>query len=147
MATSGIINGTNLLVFDMNGALHQAIGYSTSCTLSITHSPRTTTNSTSGGWVKRMAGERDWEVSCDAFVSMVSNPTNTTNRNFYTMFQNYILNRTVIRLKFGNEVTGDYYFDGNAFLTSMELNGANEESATYSMTFLSAGALTGQRNL
>lgn len=146
MATPGIINGTNLMVYVVQGANIRAMGYSTSCTLSVSHDTRSTTNSVSGGWQSRMAGDRDWEVSVDAFVSMVGNPTNPTNQNFYSLYTAYIENRIMFLLKFGNAISGDYYYEGDAFMSSFEISAANEESTTYSMSFVAAGPLTQSQN-
>jgi predicted secreted protein len=139
MSTPGKINGSNLLVYIDVGVL-KCVGYSTSCSISISHETRSTTNSTSGGWNSRMPGNRDWEVSVDAMVSMTDN-ANPNNWNFYTIYATYLEVRQVFTLRFGNDVSGDKYWEGNAYLTGMELNGSNEETATYSMTFIAAGPL------
>ena len=141
MATSGIINGTNLGLYIKNGASFEMIGYSTACSITVTHDTRATTNSTSGGWQTRMAGDRDWEMSVDSFVAMEANTLNLTSKNWYQMATSYILNRTPLVVVLGNEVVGDYRFEGQAFLTSLEMNGSNEESATYSLSFIAAGEL------
>lgn len=139
MSTNGIINGTNISVYKDTGVL-KLVGYSTSCSISISHETRSTTNSTSGGWNTRMPGNRDWEVSVDGMVSMTNNP-NTISVQWFDWFQQHIVNRDMFVLRFGNEVTGDYYYEGNAYLTGIEMNGSNEESSTYSMTFIAAGPL------
>tara|TARA_R110002020_G_scaffold472523_1_gene700741 strand:+ start:483 stop:932 length:450 start_codon:yes stop_codon:yes gene_type:complete len=141
MATNSIINGTNLLVYVVNGQNLNCVGYSTSCSISISHNPRSTTNSTSGGWQTRMAGDRDWEVTVDAFIAMEADPSAVTNLNFYSFFSQYITARNPVVLRFGNEIADDYYYEGQAFLTGIELTGSNEESGTYSMTFIAAGSL------
>lgn len=141
MATTSIINGTNLLVYVVQGSQLLCVGYSTSCSISISHNPRSTTNSTSGGWQSRMAGDRDWELSVDAFVAMEADPSAVTNLNFYHFFSTYITGRNSMILRFGNEIADDYYYEGEAFLTSIELTGSNEESGTYAMTFVAAGPL------
>ena len=146
MATTSIINGTNLLVYVENGAQLNCVGYSTSCSISISHNPRSTTNSTNGGWQSRMAGDRDWEISVDAFIAMEADPASILNLNFYHFFSQYMLTRNSMTLRFGNEIADDYYYEGEAFLTSMELTGTNDESGTYSMTFVAAGPLTQQNN-
>lgn len=134
------------MVYVKSGANLLCVGYSTSCSLSISHDTRPTTNSTSGGWQTRMAGDRDWEVSVDAFVSMQVNSNNPTNLNFYSMYTAYIENRMTFVLKFGNTTTNDYYYEGNALLTSMEISASNEESTTYTMSFVAAGPLTQDQN-
>lgn len=138
MATPGIINGTKLNVYVDNGSL-EVIGFATSCSLSITHETRNTTNQTSTGWNTRMPGNRDWEVSCDGYITMLGNASNKLNA--HEMYDQYIDNRQIFTLRFGNEVNGDIRYEGFAYMTSMEMNGSNEESATYSMSFIAAGPL------
>tara|TARA_R110002020_G_scaffold132876_4_gene296633 strand:+ start:406 stop:843 length:438 start_codon:yes stop_codon:yes gene_type:complete len=142
---SGIINGTNLLVsYDAGTGTLYPIGYSTSCTLSITQETRNTTNSTSAGWNTRIVGDRDWEVSVDALVSMT---TNNPNLNFYAIFLNHIApHRDKFLLRFGNDLSGDTFYQGEAYVTGMEITGSNEETATYSVTFIAAGPLVQSAN-
>lgn len=143
MSTPGILNGSNISVYVMAGASMKLVGYSTSCSISISHETRSTTNSTSGGWNTRMAGNRDWEVSVDGLVSMEDNPSGTTfSIQWFNMYQSYIEDRDQFVLRFGNGVNGDYYYQGNAYMTGLEMNGSNEESTTYSMSFVAAGPLS-----
>ena len=140
MASPGIINGTNLMVYIDVGSLFP-IGYSTSCSISISHETRNTSNSTSAGWNTRMAGNRDWEVTCDALVSMEHNATNPTHMNFNSVYASHLAIRGKYLLRFGNEITGDYRFEGECFCTGMEITASNEESTTYSVSFIAAGPL------
>lgn len=140
MPTNGILNGTKLMVYDMSFGYAMGVGYSTSCSISISHETRSTTNSTSGGWNSRMPGNRDWEVSVDAMVSMQDGGV-VTNANFYTFYNTYIHTRNKLLLRFSTEVSSDKYYEGYAYLTGMEINGSNEETATYSMSFIAAGPL------
>lgn len=144
MPTQGILNGTALLVQDDTYGTLIGVGYATSCSISISHETRSTTNSTSGGWQTRMVGNRDWEVTCDAMVSMNDNPVNPNNANFYTYYSWYIDTRQKLLLRIGvdNPQLNDKYYEGYAYLTGMEINGSNQETATYSMTFIAAGPLT-----
>ena len=68
MATVGPVNGTDVR-FHM-GTQTLVIAYATSCSIAISHSPRSTTNSTSGAYSTKMAGTIDWEMSVDSLMSM-----------------------------------------------------------------------------
>ena len=63
MATyNGSINGTNLGVY-VDGVL---IGFSTSATINVNQSLRSTSSKASGGWEENMEGIRNFDVSTDA---------------------------------------------------------------------------------
>ena len=137
MSTIGIVNGTAFGLY-LGFSSNDLLGYATSCSISISHSPRKTTTSTSGGWQSRMVGDRDWEVSCDGLVSM---ELAGDKRNFAEIFQNYIQNRITVQIRFKTSVTGDYYYQGMAIVTGLTLDAPNEESTTYSISCVAAGPL------
>ena len=56
MATSSVINGTNIGIYD--GAT--LVAYATSGSVSINHSTREISNKESAGWKEIMEGQRDW---------------------------------------------------------------------------------------
>ena len=136
MATTGIVNGTAFGVYI--GTSNSLIGFGTSCSVSITHSPRNTTTSVSGGYTSRMAGTLDWEISCDAMVAM----TTASATAFYQMFTTYLDTRSVLYIKFKTTESGDKYFVGYAVMTSMSMEAPNEQSTTMSVSFAAAGPLT-----
>lgn len=136
MATTGIVNGTAFGVYVGTG--NNLIAFGTSCSVSISHSPRNTTNSNSGGYTSRMAGTLDWEVSCDAMVAM-STPSTTA---FYQLFSTYLDTRQVLYIKFKTTESGDKYFVGYAVMTSLSIDAPNQESSTMSVSFAAAGPLS-----
>lgn len=136
MATTGIVNGTAFGVYV--GSSNSLIAFATSCSVSITHSPRNTTNNNSGGYTSRMAGTIDWEISCDSLVAM----TTATATAFYQMFSTYLDTREVLYIKFKTTVSGDKYFVGYAVMTSLSIDAPNQESSTMSCSFVAAGPLT-----
>ena len=133
MASTGIINGTKFGVYIGSGPT--LIGYGTSCSISISHSPRNTTNSTSGGYTTRMAGTIDWEVSCDALVSMDG------SKKYYQMFVSYLDTREVLSVTFKSTTSGDKAFTGYAVMTGLSMDAPNEENATMSVSFAGSGPL------
>jgi predicted secreted protein len=142
MSTPGILNGSNISVYGLFGGNMKIVGYSTSCSISISHETRSTTNSTSGGWNTRMAGNRDWEVAVDGLVSMQDNPSGTANyMQWFDLYDSYIKDRAQLLLRFGNQVNGDYYYQGYAYMTGLEISGSNEETTSFSCSFVAAGPL------
>lgn len=136
MATTGIVNGTAFGVYI--GTSTSLIGFATSCSVNITHSPRNTTTAVSGGYTSRMAGTLDWEISCESMVAM----STSSSTEFYQMFSDYLNTRSVVIVKFKTTETGDKYFTGYAVMTSMSMEAPNEQSTTMSVSFAAAGPLT-----
>lgn len=134
MASIGPINGTKFGVY-LSGTL---IGYGTASTVTISHSPRSTTNNNSGGYQSRMAGVLDWEMSCDYLMSMDGTPQN----KYYQIFASYLDQRSVVLAKFESTESGDKGFEGYALVSELSMSATMEETATVSVSFIAAGPLT-----
>ena len=138
---NGQLNGTDLGVY-IGGTL---VAYSTSATLNINHSPRSTSNKEDGGWETAMEGYRTWDVSCDALYAWLD-PTGSaiSNETLSEIFTGYIHTRASFTLTFGvtSTTTGDTKYTGTAWLTSASLSAPNEDTATFSVSFQGSGALT-----
>jgi predicted secreted protein len=145
MATTGIINGTKFLVYLANGAA-QAIAFSTSCSISISQDTRNTTTQATGLWNTRTIGNKDWEVSCEGLVAF--DQGGSGKMLIHDLFEiyldeDYVNYDPVFELHFmGATTTGDKYFKGNAIVSSLSIDASNEESATYSVSFVAAGPLS-----
>jgi cytochrome c oxidase assembly protein Cox11 len=50
--------------------------------------------------------------------------------------------RTALTVKFSTEVSGDYYWEASAYVTSLEVNSGMEDNVSYSATFELTGAIT-----
>ena len=139
-AQDGQLNGTELGVY-IGGTL---IAYSTSASLNINHSPRSTSNKDDGGWETSMEGYRNWDVSCDALYAWLDPDGNPiTNDTLSDMFTAYITTRAKFELTFGvtTTTTGDTKYVGDAWLTSASLSAPNEDTATFSVSFQGTGSL------
>ena len=138
---NGQLNGTELGVY-IGGTL---VAYSTSATLNINHSPRSTSNKEDGGWETAMEGYRTWDVSCDALYAWLD-PTGSaiSNETLSEIFTGYIHTRASFSLTFGTTgaTTGDTKYVGDAWLTSASLSAPNEDTATFSVSFQGSGVLT-----
>lgn len=133
MATTGSINGTNLLVY-VNGT---AIAGSRSCTLTTSHEVRDTTTKASAGWGEVKEGKRSWSVSCEGLVAM--DASTTAFDDLYTLL---ITNRTSVSLKFSSEASGDAWWHGMAMATDFSMEAPLEDSTTFSASFNGTGVLT-----
>jgi len=141
MATyNGSINGTNLGVY-VDGVL---IGFSTSATINVNQSLRSTSSKASGGWEENMEGIRNFDVSTDALYLYTNADGSTVTEVTEDELYLHIHNRTSFTLKFGVGTTasGDVNYTGTAFVTSISVSAPMEDTATYSVSFQGSGALT-----
>ena len=138
---NGQLNGTDLGVY-IGGTL---VAYSTSATLNVNHSPRSTSNKEDGGWESAMEGYRNWDVSCDAMYAWLDPAGSAiSNETLSEIFTGYITTRASFILTFGvtSSTTGDTKYTGTAWLTSASLSAPNEDTATFSVSFQGSGELT-----
>jgi len=124
MATTGKINGTNLLVY-VNGT---AIACATSHSLSMSMSSIDTTCKDSGGWTSSIAGLKEWSIDGEALTEF--DATYGFN-DLVTIWKA----GTEVTVRFSTNVTGDKYFEGKAYITDLSEDAAMEDVTTYSFTF------------
>ena len=104
----------------------------------------------SGVWAAALPGQISWEVSTSALYS-------TTAANSYNSLYDAVAHRTPYLLRIGrvqnyNNIA-DYtnasnyvldasagFYEGYAYITSLELNASNNEVASYSATFTNRAA-------
>jgi len=130
MATTGNINGTNLLVY-IGGT---AIGCATSSSISLNMSTIDTTCKDSAGWTDGIAGLRDWSIDTEALTQF--DATYGFN-DLVTAWKN----RTLVTVRFSTNVTGDEYFEGTAYITSLSEDAPMEDVTTFSVSFTGVGEL------
>jgi len=138
---NGILNGTDLKVYDGT----TLIAYSTSGTININHSPRSTSNKDDAGWETAMEGYRSWDVSVDAMYAWLdASGSAISGKTLSELFTSYIATRASLTITFGvtTTATEDTKYSGTVWLTSASLTAPNEDSATYSASFQGSGALT-----
>ena len=130
MATTGNINGTNLLVY-IGGT---AIGCTTSCTVNLNMATIDTTCKDSAGWTSQIAGLRDWSIDAEAL-------TQYDATYGFTDLVSAWKNRTAVTVRFSTNVTGDEYFEGTAYITSLSESAPMEDVTTFSVSFTGSGEL------
>jgi predicted secreted protein len=138
MATTGVINGTKFGVY----AGSTKIGYATSASLSINHNLRDTSTKDSGGWRSQLEGQRDFEISVEGMVIFATSSGAIADLTVDELYTTYIATRTEFTIKFSTEISGDYKWSGQAFMTSLSMDTPNEDSSTFSASFSGTGALT-----
>jgi predicted secreted protein len=140
-AQDGQINGTELGVY-IGGVL---VAYSTSATINMNHSTRSTSSKESGGWEDSMEGMRNWDVSCDALYAWLDPSGDPiSNTTLSDMFTAYILTRASFDLTFGSTDTsgiGWTKYTGTAWMTSASISAPLEDTSTFSVSFQGSGPL------
>ena len=139
MPTTGIFNGTNLVV--LVGT--EVVAHSTSCSLSVSADLPDSTTKSSGGWADEIAGLRSWSLTTDGLATVDPTGASFVVGDIFTS----MYNRTKVTVKFttvtgSTPVVGDLIWSGEAFIESLDVTADMESPATYSVSFTGTGALT-----
>ena len=147
MATTGVFNGTSLVV--LIGS--EVVAYATSCSLSIAIDTPDASTKQSLGWADEIRGQRSWSLTTDGLATV--SPT-TTVANYVSLpeLTNLAIQGTAVTVKFTTvdnsvvggvtPVTGDAYWTGSAFIESVDMTADMENPVTYSVSFKGTGPLT-----
>ena len=140
MATTGVFNGTSLVV--LVGS--EVVAHATSCSLSFSVDLPESTDKQSSGWTEHIAGAKSWSLTTDGLATV--DPAATANYYTTAEIMTAIANRTAVQVKFTTvsgttPVTGDIYWSGSAFIESMDITADMESPVTYSVSFTGTGAL------
>jgi hypothetical protein len=127
MPTTGVFNGTNLLL-SVEGT---NLGHTTSCSLSLSTDLPEATTKDSSGFQEVIAGVMSGEISFDGLV--------TSN---VTELADFLLARTQLTCVFGTETTGDRIFTAEGFISSLEQSAEMESPVSYSGSITLTGTIT-----
>ena len=141
-----ILNGTDIRVYD--GSTNDLIAYAQSGTLNFSMSTRDITNKQSGGFKESLEGLREWSVDMDGAYAWTNPAGAGIADGLDDLFLKYLLDlgsntREAFTVRFGNTggATGDTYYEGSAFLTSVSVSAGTEDTATYSISLEGTGGL------
>jgi predicted secreted protein len=139
MPTTGIFNGTNLVV--LVGT--EVVAHSTSCSLSVSADLPDATTKSSGGWAEQIAGLRSWSLTTDGLATVEPTGTNYVVGDIFSALNG----RQTVTVKFttvsgSTPVNGDLIWYGSAFVESLDITADMESPATYSVSFTGQGQLT-----
>lgn len=130
--TVGVINGTMLLIYSGNNP----IALSTTCGLVLNTDMRDTSNKDTSGWKTVLPGMKNWTITCEGLIAY------DTSYN-YVYLMGLQIAKTSLSVSFkSTNTSGDYYWSGTAYITSINATGQNEGNATFSVTLQGSGALT-----
>jgi len=138
MATTGVFNGTDLLLKLTDGtsiATSTIIGHSTSCSLSLSNDLPEATTKDSNGFQEVIAGVKSGEISFEGLIAYDddANPVD---------FADILIARRAVSWSFGTADGADAVYSGSGFLSSVEMSAEMESPATYSGSITINGAIT-----
>lgn len=138
MATTGVFNGTDLLLKLTDGtsiATSTIIGHSTSCSLSLSNDLPEATTKDSNGFQEVIAGVKSGEISFEGLIAYDddANPVD---------FADILIARRAVTWTFGTADAADTVYTGSGFLSSVEMSAEMESPATYSGSITINGAIT-----
>ena len=147
MAT-GLMNGTDLIIKVGTDSTNDVIVASaTTCSLELSMDEIDQSNKSSGGWKAIMGGQRSWSVSAEALYQNEA----VAGSKSYIDFWNHIAQATAdgalartpvyVELQHANGTTGNVYYSGEAYVTSLSVNGGTEDQASYSISLTGTGVL------
>jgi len=145
MATTGIFNGTSLVV--LIGT--EVIGYATSCSLSLAIDTPDSSTKQSLGWADEIGGQRSWSLTTDGLATVV--PGTVATYVTTAELNALAIARTAVTVKFTTvdnstvggitPVSGDVVYSGSAFIESVDMTADMENPVTYSVSFKGTGVL------
>lgn len=135
MATTGVFNGTNLII-TVEGT---TVGHTTSCTLSLSNDLPEATTKDSSGFQEVIAGVMSGEISFEGLVAY------DDSANAIEM-ADYLLARTQLTCVFGTAESGDDVFTAEGFLSSVEMSAEMESPVSYSGSITLTGSITKSTN-
>jgi|TARA_Y100000289_G_C3930015_1_gene155798 TP901-1 family phage major tail protein len=140
MATTGVFNGTNLILkfHNVEGSV-AALGHSTSATLSLSADLPDATSKDSSGFNEVIAGTRTGEISFEGLVAY-------DDANNAIEAADYLIARTKLFWTFGTAASGDKIYKGSGFLSSVEMSAEMESPVTFSGSITVTGAITTATN-
>lgn len=140
MATTGVFNGTNLILkFHSTDGSEVAVGHSTSSTLSLSADLPDATTKDSSGYNEVIAGTRTGEISFEGLIAY-------DDSNNAIEAADYLLARTKVYWEFGTAASGDDVYSGAGYLNSVEMSAEMESPASYSGSITVTGAISKATN-
>lgn len=121
----GLVNGTNIIVYDEDIAL----GHTVNCTLSFKMDVPETTSKSSGGWFECIAGKRGATMKIDGLVDY-------SDQMNYNQFVDRLITRKYTKWVF--QGASMFYF-GGGYITAVEEIVERENSVKYSLDIMIDG--------
>jgi len=131
MATTGAFLGRTFGVY-----IGQTLmAYTRSNTLSLTADNVDITTKDSALWAEVLPTVKSWSVSIDGLTALDS------AKNMDKLMD-YLIPGTKVVVKFSTATSGDVYYYGYAYITSVEISAPNTDVVSYSATFTGTSTLS-----
>lgn len=122
-----LVNGTNLVLYAVDGGTNYAFGHSRSFTLNLEASPIDVTSRDSQGWAESIMGTRSFTLDFEGLVDYGDYISPA-------WIKTAIDNKTKFLVKFTDNLGGALVFNGYVYVSSMTIDAPMEDVVTYSGT-------------
>lgn len=144
MATTGIVNGTSIIVgIDTAagglGTTFVPVTHATTASISFSMETRDATTKDSAGYKEVLEGLRSLTIDCEAMTAL------DATFGYEEMFDLWTA-RTLFNIEFGTTVSGDKVYRVKGYLTSLSVSSGVEDSSTFSASFECTGQVSQATN-
>lgn len=122
-----LVNGTDLVLYVLDGATNKAFGHSRSFTLSVEANPIDATSRSSSGWSEFIMGSRSFTLDFEGLVDYSDDIDPA-------WLETAIENKTKFLVKFTTNLAGSLIYNGYVYISSLTIDGPMEDVVTYSGT-------------
>lgn len=141
MATTGVFNGSNLLIKVIgDGGTLATIGHTTSCSMSLSHDLPEATTKDSNGYSEFISGVRGGTISFEGLVAY------DDSANAEEII-GYVTGRNKVDWSFGTAASGDTVYEGEGFISSIEVSAEMESPVSFSGEITITGAISSSTNV
>lgn len=143
---SALSYGGDLMIFlvPTTGTTKQPLAFSTSAKLSVSNKSRDVSSKDSGDWPSREYGRFDWNMSTDQLFAMTLTGSTLTGSTYGadTIFAMYVAKQKV-NVAFASKTgttpswtinSAKKSFTGQAVISSFDINSADGDNSTYSIS-------------
>lgn len=122
-----LVNGTDLVLYVLDGVTNKAFGHSRSFTLNLEANPIDATSRSSSGWSEFIMGSRSFTLDFEGLVDYSDDIDPA-------WLETAIENKTKFLVKFTTNLGGSLVYNGYVYISSMTIDGPMEDVVTYSGT-------------
>jgi len=141
MATTGVFNGSNLLIKVIgDGGTLATIGHTTSCSMSLSHDLPEATTKDSNGYSEFISGVRGGTISFEGLVAY------DDSANAEEII-GYVTGRNKVDWSFGTAASGDTVYEGEGYISSIEVSAEMESPVSFSGEITITGAISSSTNV
>lgn len=122
-----LVNGTDLVLYVLDGVTNKAFGHSRSFTLNLEANPIDATSRSSAGWSEFIMGSRSFTLDFEGLVDY-SDDINVE------WLEQAVENKTKFLVKFTTNLAGTLVYNGYVYISSLTIDSPMEDVVTYSGT-------------